>query len=376
MRRRSRRPFLRWSGLVSRWSGLLSAERALVPYAFAMPDLELFLVDKNDTSWSLRPWLILVQFGIPFSETSFVAADPETPARIRAVSPTGRVPVLRVGAQLVWESLAIIETLADLHPELPIWPRDAGRRLHARSIAAEMHAGFAELRRHCTMNLALRTRVVLDPARRDELARFEQMVETARADASGEGPYLFGAFSAADAVLAPVATRIVSYGLEVGPVTRAWINAVYALPAFQRWEREAAAECAVRPAAARIGKRFDGSVQERVPAEPSYAVIFESQRASEPSDYGEVADGMEALAATMPGYQGHVSARGADGFGITVSYWDSLEHIAAFRAHAEHGSAQNAGRARYYTRYDLRVARVERHVAFDVTREPRRTERR
>jgi heme-degrading monooxygenase HmoA len=139
-------------------------------------------------------------------------------------------------------------------------------------------------------------------------------------------------------------------------------------------EREAAAEREVRPIAAQIGKRFTGSVQERVPAGPSYAVIFESQRSSETSDYGSVADRMEALAATMPGYQGHVSARGADGFGITVSYWDSLEHIAAFRAHAEHGGAQNSGRARYYTRYDLRVARVERHVGFDVAREPRRGE--
>ena len=339
-----------------------------------MPELELFLVDKNDTSWSLRPWLVLVHFGLPFSETSFVYADAETPGRIRAVSPTGRVPVLRVGERLVWESLAIVETLADLFPELAIWPRDAGRRMHARSVAAEMHAGFPELRRYCTMNLALRTRVALDPARRDELARFEKMVETARADTSGEGPFLFGAFAAADAMLAPVATRIVSYGLEVGAVTRAWIDAIYGLPAFQRWEREAAAEREVRPVSARNGKRFEGSVQQRVPAGPSYAVIFESQRASTPSDYAEVADRMDALAATMAGYQGHVSARGSDGFGITVSYWDSLEHIAAFRAHAEHGAAQNAGRAHYYSHYDLRVARVERHVRFDAAREPRRSE--
>jgi glutathione S-transferase len=339
-----------------------------------MPDLELFLVDKNDTSWSLRPWLLLVHHGIPFTETSFVAADTETPARIRAVSPTGRVPVLRVGARLVWESLAIVETLAELHPGLPIWPRDQGRRMHARSIAAEMHAGFSELRRHCPMNLALRTRVVLDPARRAELARFENMVETARAEASGDGPFLFGEFSAADAMLAPVATRIVSYGLEVGAVTRAWVDAIYVLPALQRWEREAAAEREVRPLAEHIGQRSQRSVDQRIVAGPSYAVIFASQRASETSDYGAAAERMEALARTMPGYQGHASARGADGFGITVSYWDSLEHIAAFRAHAEHAVVQRAGRARYYDDYDLRVARVERHVGFDATREPQRWE--
>jgi glutathione S-transferase len=339
-----------------------------------MPDLELFLVDKNDTSWSLRPWLLLVHHGIPFTETSFVAADPETPAHIRAISPTGRVPVLRVGQRLVWESLAIVETIADLHPEFAIWPRDPGRRMHARSIASEMHAGFVELRRHCPMNLALRTRVELDPTRRAELARFDNMVATARAEASGDGPFLFGEFSAADAMLAPVATRIVSYGLEVGAVTRAWVDAVYALPAFRRWEREAAAELAERPASAHIGKRFDGNIEQRIPHGPSYAVIFASLRSTEPSDYPAVADRVEELAASMPGYQSHVSARGPDGRGITVSYWDSLEHIANFRAEAEHAAAQNAGRALYYLDYDLRVARVERHVTFARERKPARSE--
>jgi glutathione S-transferase len=339
-----------------------------------MPELELFIVDKSISSWSLRPWLLLAHHGVSFIETSIIAADAATPARIRAVSPTGRVPVLRVGDRFVWESLAIVETLAELHPELPIWPRDPGRRLHARSIAAEMHAGFSELRRHCPMNLALRTRVELDPARRAELARFEKLVETARAEATPAGPFLFGEFSAADAMLAPVATRIVSYGLDVGPVTRAWIDAVYALPAFARWEREAAAERAERPVPAGIGRCFDGRLEERHASGPSYAVIFSNQRASEPSDYPEVADRMEELARTMPGYQGHVSARGADGFGVTVSYWDSLEHIAGFRAHAEHVGAQNAGRARYYRDYDLRVARVERHVTFDSAGKPARRE--
>jgi len=339
-----------------------------------MEELELFIVDKNDTSWSLRPWLVLAHWAIPFTETSFVSAEPETPARIRAISPTGKVPVLRVGSRLVWESLAILETLAERHPEHPIWPRDAGRRMHARAVAAEMHAGFSELRRHCTMNLVLRTRVPLEPARRAELDRFEKMVETARAEATAEGPFLFGAFSAADAMLAPVATRIVSYGLDVGAVTRAWVEAVYALPAFQRWEQAARVELAQRPLAAHIGAPFAGSVQERIVAPPSYAVIFESQRASETTDYGSVADRMEALAASMPGYQGHKCARGADGFGITVSYWDSLENIAGFRAHLEHAEAQRAGRARYYVRYDLRVARVQKHVVFDPAGSPARRE--
>ncbi len=326
-------------------------------------NLELFLVDKNDTSWSMRPWLVLTHFGIPFTETSFVAADPGTPARIAAVSPTGRVPVLRVGSRLVWESLAIIETLADLHPEFAIWPSDVDLRMHARSIAAEMHAGFGELRRRCTMNLALRTHITLDATTRAELDRFERIVENARQD-SLAGPYLFGKFCAADAMLAPVATRIVSYGLEVGPVTRAWIDAIFALPAFQRWEADAERERSERPVAAHIGKAFAGSYSERIPDGSCYAVIFASQRANESTNYDDVAERMVQLAQQASGYLGHVSARGSDGFGITVSYWASLADIAKFRAHEEHTLAQHAGRERYYSNYDVRVARVERHTQF------------
>lgn len=339
-----------------------------------MTDLELFIVDKNDTSWSMRPWLLLVHQGIEFVETSFFAGDPATPAKIRAVSPTGRVPVLRVGKRLVWESLAIVETLAELYPDRPIWPRDPERRAHARSIAAEMHAGFSELRRYCTMNLGLRTRVELEPARRSELDRFERLVEGARSDAAAGGPFLFGDFSAADAMLAPVATRIVSYGLDVGATTRAWIDAVYALPAFQRWEREAAAELEVRPVAAHIGAPFAGSVQERIVAGPCYAVIFSNQQRGAPPEYEKTAKRMSELAPTMPGFLGYESTRGVDGFGITVSYWSSLDAIAGWRAHAEHALAQAAGREQFYATYDLRVARVERHVRFDSGKSPPRSE--
>jgi glutathione S-transferase len=326
-------------------------------------DLELFIVDKNDTSWSLRPWLVLVHYGIPFVETSFVAADPEAPAKIREVSPTGKVPVLRLGDEYIWESLAIIETLAELYPELPIWPRDARARRHARAIAAEMHAGFGELRRYCTMNLALRTTTELDPARRRELDRFERMVEKALGSA-GSGPFLFGEFSAADAMLAPVATRIVSYGLKVAAPTRSWLDAIFALPAFQRWESEARSERAGRPPAETIGVALAGLLEARRPDPPRYAVIFANQRSGEASDYGSTAERMEELARAMPGYLSHVSARGADGFGVTVSYWSSLDAIAQFRANAEHASAQQRGRASYYDSYELCVARVERRSTF------------
>lgn len=338
-----------------------------------MSELELFILDKNDSSWSMRPWLLLAHHAIRFVETSFVYADPGTPARIRAVSPTGRVPLLRVGKRCVWDSLAIVETLAELYPEHAIWPADAELRMHARSVAAEMHAGFPELRRHCPMNLALRTRVELEPTRRRELERFERLVEGARAEAPG-GPFLFGEFSAADAMLAPVATRIVSYGLDVGATTRAWIEAIYALPAFRRWESEAEAERAVRPVGARVGTAFPGTVHERIGAGPCFAVIFSNQHRGEPSDYAAVAKRMSELAPTMPGFLGYESARGSDGFGITVSYWSSLDAIAGWRAHVEHAEAQRAGKERFYATYDLRVARVERHVRFDAAKSPERSE--
>jgi glutathione S-transferase len=328
--------------------------------------LELVIVDKNDSSWSMRPWLLLVHFGIPFAETSFVASDPRTPKRLLRATPTGKVPALRIGEQVIWESLAIIETIAELFPKLPIWPRSLAARRHARAIAAEMHAGFPELRRHCTMNLALRTTVELDPARRRELDRFERIVEAARRGSESEGPFLFGEFSAADAMLAPVATRIRSYGLEVGAVTRAWTEAIFALPAFQRWEQEAEWERSQRPPAEVIGVPRSAPVESRVPDGPAYAVIFSNQLKSDTNDYEALAERMVQLASGMPGYLHHESARGADGFGITVSYWSSLDAVAQFRAQTEHAAAQATGRAQFYSSYDLHVARVERHTRFDA----------
>jgi glutathione S-transferase len=327
-------------------------------------ELELVIVDKNDTSWSMRPWLLLVHHGLPFREISLVASDPATPDKIREFSPTGKVPVLRVGEQCIWESLAIIETLADLFPAVAIWPRHPAWRRHARAIAAEMHAGFADLRRHCTMNLALSTTVQLDPARRRELDRFEAMVEAARRESATQGPFLFGEFSAADAMLAPVATRIRSYGLKVGATTESWTHAIFELPAFRRWEAEAMQELKLRSPAESIGVPLRGPVTSRIPAPPLYAVIFSSQLSAETGGYSHVATRMVELASSMPGYVSHESARGDDGFGITVSYWDSLEAIANFRANFEHRAAQAAGKRQFYLAYDLRVARVERHAVF------------
>jgi hypothetical protein len=128
-------------------------------------------------------------------------------------------------------------------------------------------------------------------------------------------------------MLAPVATRIVSYGLDVGPVTRAWVEAIFALPAFRRWEEDAERESTERPVAEQIGKPFSGSYNDRVPDGPCYAVIFASQRANESSDYGEIACRMEQVASQASGYLSHVSARGSDGFGITWARQPSISMI-------------------------------------------------
>jgi heme-degrading monooxygenase HmoA len=249
-----------------------------------------------------------------------------------------------------------------------------------------MHAGFAELRRHCPMNLALRTKVELEPARRKELARFEQLIASARASHAERGAFLFGEFCAADAMLAPVATRIRSYGIEVNAVTQAWMDAVFTLPAFQRWEKEAESERAARPVAEAIGVPFSGSLQERIPAGPCYAVIFSSQLAERTQPTGKahvtsndtpitsaersyeiVGERMVTLARASAGYLGHESTRDENGFGITVSYWSSLEAIAEWRSQSEHKLAQQLGRQDFYQSYNLRVARVEKHRVFSKT---------
>ncbi len=146
------------------------------------------------------------------------------------------------------------------------------------------------------------------------------------------------------------------------------------MPAFQRWVREAEAERASRPIAAHIGVPFAGELQARVPEGPCFAVIFSSQRQAGADDYAAAAERMDALARTMPGFLDVMSARGPDGFGITVSYWSSLDAIAGFRAHAEHVPVQHAGRERFYATYDLRVARVERRTLFDAAKSPARVE--
>ncbi|WP_372426499.1 glutathione S-transferase family protein [Salinarimonas chemoclinalis] len=203
--------------------------------------MKLLIGNKLYSSWSLRPWILMRHLGLDFEEVLVPLDRPDTKARILAHSPAGKVPVLVDGGATVWESLAIIDYLADLFPESEIWPREDLARAYARSIAAEMHAGFQPLRAALPMNLGRRY------AHRDRgpdvaanVARVVAIWREARERFGSGGPFLFGErFGAADAMYAPVVTRLDGYSWPVDADTRAYMEAVLTLPAFVEW-REAA----------------------------------------------------------------------------------------------------------------------------------------
>lgn len=203
--------------------------------------MHLIIANKLYSSWSMRPWLVMRAIGLDFEETVIPLRQPETAERIRAFSPSGKVPVLIDGEVKVWESLAIISYLADKYPDKPIWPEGTVARAHAKSISMEMHGGFQALRQACPMNLGKRFAA---PAMSDDLkanvARIEQIWRETRQRFAADGPYLYGArFTAADAMYAPVATRLDSYSLPVADDTRAYIDAIYANPHFTAWRAAA-----------------------------------------------------------------------------------------------------------------------------------------
>ena len=202
----------------------------------------LFVGNKNLSSWSLRPHLALAHTGAAFEEVVVPLDRPDTKERILAVSPSGRVPCLRDGDLVVWDSLAICEHVAERFPEARLWPSDAGARALARSVSAEMHSGFADLRRELPMNLTARIARAPSPAAAADIARVLAIWTDLRAKSASAGPFLFGDFTIADAMFAPVVTRFVTYGVEVPPEARAYMDAVLALPAMQRWIADAIEE--------------------------------------------------------------------------------------------------------------------------------------
>ncbi len=336
-------------------------------------EMLLVLGNKNLSSWSLRPWLLLRQAGLPFGERVLPFESEGWRDAITALSPTGRVPVLHHDELVVWDSLAICEYVADAFPEARLWPRDRAARAVARAVSAEMHSGFANMRRDLSMDIVAR-----HPSRRfsreteDDVARVKAIWAECRLRASSvagddAGPFLFGRFSIADAMFAPVIWRFRTYGVEVAGDARVYGETMLALPAMKEWEEAAIAE--VKALAEVKAARAASPALRRTPdprsAQHCFAVIFSSQRTAEVAEaYDAASEAMVELAAKQPGFLGVESARGADGFGITVSYWDSLEAIRNWKDVPSHAGVQAKGKQTFYVRYEVRVCTVERGYKF------------
>jgi glutathione S-transferase len=216
--------------------------------------LQLYIGNKNYSSWSMRPWVLLRQAGIPFEEVlaRFDSFDPDSKfkATIAGISPTGKVPVLVDGDLTIWDTLAIAEYLAETYPEKHLWPQDKTARARARSVCAEMHSGFTALRGACPMNIEahlpdIGALIWRDkPAVRADVQRLVDMW-SGLLEQHG-GPMLFGAFTIADAFYAPVCMRLHSYGLPVPEHIQAYVQRVRALPGVKAWIDGALAEADFR----------------------------------------------------------------------------------------------------------------------------------
>jgi glutathione S-transferase len=205
-----------------------------------MKELTLVVASKNYSSWSLRPYLALAHTGQPFREVVVQLGEADTASHIAKYSPSGRVPALVQGELVVWDSLAICEYVAELFPQAKLWPQDATARAVARAVTAEMHSGFAALRNHMPMNLrARRPGEGRAPGVAEDIARVTELWRECRSRFGQGGPFLFGAFSIADAFYAPVVTRFVTYGVELDAVCAAYRDAVLALPAMKAWTEAA-----------------------------------------------------------------------------------------------------------------------------------------
>ncbi len=212
------------------------------------PTLSLVIGNKTWSSWSLRPWLILKRFSIPFEEIGIRLRQADSKSAILNHSPAGKVPVLRDGDLVVWDSLAIIEYLADLYPDRPIWPRDRVARGLARAVSAEMHAGFQQLREVCPMDLfAAKPMDTFPEAVEHNIRRIVQVFRECRTSYGQGGPYLFGDFSAADAMYAPVCSRFRTYVPDLGRfgddgTAADYVRTIFAMPEMTEWAAGARSE--------------------------------------------------------------------------------------------------------------------------------------
>ena len=210
--------------------------------------IKLIIGNKNYSSWSLRPWLAMKVAGIPFDEEVISLDAADFKSRVGKVSGSGKVPAFLDDDIGVWESLAILEYLAERFPRAGLWPSDAAARARARAIAAEMHAGFAPLRRLLPMNMRRPVRPrELTPEAQADLRRIESIWSDCRSRYGAGGAFLFGAFGAADAMYAPVVSRFHTYAVAVGPVARTYMASVMELPAWKEWRTAARQEAWVLP---------------------------------------------------------------------------------------------------------------------------------
>jgi glutathione S-transferase len=205
--------------------------------------LTLVIGNKNYSSWSLRPWLAMRQFEIDFDEVRLALYTPETPQHIRRYSPAGKVPVLLDDTLTVWDSLAILEYLAECFPTLHWLPETKAARAIARSICAEMHSGFQALRHHMPMNCRAKlSGKGMTPEVQVDIDRITAIWRECRQAYSAEGTLLFGQFTIADAMFAPVALRFVTYDVPLDSLSKQYVETILALPAMQAWLTEAEAE--------------------------------------------------------------------------------------------------------------------------------------
>jgi glutathione S-transferase len=212
----------------------------------------LVIGNKNTSSWSLRPWLAMQHAGLSFGEVNINLRDPDAKAQILAQSPAGKVPALLTGNRVIWDSLAILEFLAEAHSEAGFWPESRNARAAARCVSAEMHSGFQSLRQHCPMDFLARAPA---PGLSEEVSadvrRIVALWRDCRREFGDGGSFLFGTFSAADAMYAPVASRFRTYLPNLAAygddgTAQAYVEALFALPAMLQWGQEAQAEIAAR----------------------------------------------------------------------------------------------------------------------------------
>ena len=207
--------------------------------------MEIVIGTRKWSSWSMRPWLALKATGAPFEETVITLRRTEASEEIAKHSPSGKVPVLKDGELVVWDSLAICEYLAEKFPGL--WPKDPAARAQARAAASEMHSGFGSLRGECPMDLGLKTSIELSEATADDVRRIVALFNDLRGRYANAGPFLLGVWSIADAYFTPVATRFRSYDIRLSDygdtgAAGAYCEALLETPAYLDWERAALAE--------------------------------------------------------------------------------------------------------------------------------------